>query len=202
MTRALTATAAATSLFTSLRSWAPSPARPGPYPRAPEAIRLIRPGGTTRIRAVEQREHTSGGTAELEPELIDGICEMTLEARDLDRLESFYGDALGLRTIKREDDRVWMAAGARTRIGIWSPGPKEFDDRGGRHVHFALSASPDGLDVVVARLRSLSIELRGPVEHPGGDRSIYVEDPEGNVLEVWDFFQRSEGARDGVDALA
>ena len=43
--------------------------------------------------------------------------------------------------------------------------------------------------------------VRGPVAHPGGDRSIYVEDPEGNVVEVWDFFSRGDGACDGVDAL-
>ena len=42
----------------------------------------------------------------------------------------------------------------------------------------------------------------GPVEHPGGDRSIYLEDPEGNVVEVWDFFERGEGAERGTDALA
>lgn len=30
--------------------------------------------------------------------------------------------------------------------------------------------------------------MRGPVEHPGGDRSIYFEDPAGNVIEAWDFF--------------
>jgi catechol-2,3-dioxygenase len=146
--------------------------------------------------------NNSNGTTELAPDLIDGVCELTLEARDLARLESFYREALGMRTIKREDDRIWLAAGQRTRLGIWAPGPKEFDDRGGRHVHFALSASPGSLDVAVERLRSLSIGFRGPVEHPGGDRSIYVEDPEGNVVEVWDFFQRTEGSREGVDALA
>jgi catechol-2,3-dioxygenase len=138
----------------------------------------------------------------LAPDLIDGICELTLEAHDLDRLTAFYRDAFGCATIQRQDDRVWLAAGSRTRLGIWSPGPKEFDDRGGRHVHFALSASPGGLDRAVERLRSLSVGFRGPVEHPGGDRSIYVEDPEGNVVELWDFFQRDEGERDGVDALA
>ena len=36
-------------------------------------------------------------------------------------------------------------------------------------------------------------------EHEGGDRSIYFEDPEGNVVEVWDVFQREP---EGVDALA
>jgi len=28
-----------------------------------------------------------------------------------------------------------------------------------------------------------------------------LEDPEGNVVEVSDFFERGEGARNGVDAL-
>jgi hypothetical protein len=43
---------------------------------------------------------------------------------------------------------------------------------------------------------------RGPVEHEGGDRSLYVEDLEGNVVEVWDFFERGEGRREGAAALA
>jgi catechol-2,3-dioxygenase len=141
-------------------------------------------------------------TGTLAPDLVDGICELTLEANDLDRLVDFYREAFGFETIQREDDRVWLAAGARTRLGIWSPGRKEFDDRGGRHVHFAFSASPGGLDRATERLRSLPVEFRGPVQHPGGDRSIYVEDPEGNVVELWDFFQRDAGAREGVDALA
>ena len=42
---------------------------------------------------------------------------------------------------------------------------------------------------------------QGPVEHPGGDRSLYCEDPAGNVLELWDFFERDKG-RDSVEALA
>jgi catechol-2,3-dioxygenase len=41
----------------------------------------------------------------------------------------------------------------------------------------------------------------GAVEHDGGDRSFYFEDPEGNVVEAWDFFERGDGARAGVDAL-
>ena len=141
-------------------------------------------------------------TAELAPPVIDGICELTLEARDIDRVARFYREAFGCVQIMRGPDRIWLAAGARTRLGIWSPGPKEFGDRGGRHVHFALSTSPGGLDQVVERLRGQGAEPRGPVQHPGGDRSLYVEDPEGNVVELWDFFQRDEGEREGVDALA
>jgi catechol-2,3-dioxygenase len=132
---------------------------------------------------------------------VEGIAELTLEVRSLERLERFYTEAFGLRVLKREDDRIWLAAGDRARLGLWTPGEKEFGDEGGRHVHFAFSAEPGGLDALVERLEGHGAEVRGPVEHPGGDRSIYVEDPEGNVVEVWDFFEHGEGAREGTDAL-
>jgi catechol-2,3-dioxygenase len=82
------------------------------------------------------------------------------------------------------------------------PGEKDFGDEGGRHVHFAFSAGPGGLDALAARLEEHGHEYRGPVEHDGGDRSLYVEDLEGNVVEVWDFFERGQGRREGAAALA
>ena len=133
---------------------------------------------------------------------VNGIAELTLEARDLERLERFYTEALGLETLSRQDDRIWLAAGRAARLGLWLPGEKEFGDEGGRHVHFAFSVAPGGLDALAERLREHGAELRGPVEHDGGDRSLYVEDPEGNVVEVWDFFERGEGAREGTAAFA
>ena len=133
--------------------------------------------------------------------LTDGICELTLEARDLGVLEHFYVEAFGLDVLSREDDRVWLAAGAHTRLGLWAPGAKEFGDEGGRHVHYAFAAAPGTLDALVERLHVHGASVRGPEEHPGGDRSVYVEDPEGNVVEVWDFFHRGEGALRGTKAL-
>lgn len=134
--------------------------------------------------------------------LTRGFAELTIEVRDLEALERFYRDVFGLRVLAREDDRVWLAAGERARLGLWLPGEKEFGDEGGRHVHFAFSAGPGGLDALVARLAEHGHECRGPVEHEGGDRSLYVEDLEGNVVEVWDFFERGKGRRDGAAALA
>jgi catechol-2,3-dioxygenase len=133
---------------------------------------------------------------------LNGFAELTLEARDLRRLERFYVEALGLRPLSRDDDRIWLAAGPAARLGIWSPGEKEFGDEGGRHVHFAFAADPGTLDDLAGRLRAQGATLSGPHEHEGGDRSIYLEDPEGNVVEIWDFFERGEGARRGVAALS
>ncbi len=133
---------------------------------------------------------------------VSGLVELTLEVRDLEALEAFYSEVFGMRVLKREDDRVWLAAGDRARLGLWLPGEKEFGDEGGAHVHYAFSSPPGQLDALVERLGERGVPVRGPEEHPGGDRSIYLEDPEGNVVEVWDFFERGEGAREGTDALA
>lgn len=133
---------------------------------------------------------------------IDGICELTLQSAHVDHLSQFYCRVFGCSEISRGQGGVWLSCGTHARLGIWPPGEREFGDRGGRHVHFAFSCAPGRLDSLAARMRELGVGHRGPVEHPGGDRSLYVEDPEGNVVEVWDFFHRGEGAREGVDALA
>ena len=134
--------------------------------------------------------------------LTRGFAELTIEVSDLSALERFYTGVFGLEVLAREDDRVWLAAGERARLGLWLPGEKEFGDEGGRHVHYAFSAEPGTLDALAERMKERGVPSRGPEEHPGGDRSIYVEDPEGNVVEVWDFFERGEGAREGTNALA
>lgn len=153
-----------------------------------------RRAGTDGVVSIHTQDEPLAG-------VVNGVCELTLETADLARLERFYRDAFGCEEISRQADRIWLACGPHARLGLWSPGPKEFNDRGGRHVHFALSVAPGELDALCRRLDEREIAHRGPVEHPGGDRSVYLEDPEGNVVEVWDFFEHGEGARDGVRAL-
>ena len=134
---------------------------------------------------------------------IAGICELVLETDDVGRLRNFYEGTLGLRPLLAEaEDRIWLRAGEHCRLGIWSPGEKEYSDRGGRHVHFAFSVGTDELDSSCAQLREQGVEVEGPVEHEGGDRSAYFFDPAGNRVEIWDFFEDGEGAEDGVMALA
>lgn len=134
---------------------------------------------------------------------VNDVVELTLETTDPEGLQRFYVEAFGLEVLTEERDRRWLKLGERTRLGLWTPGRKEFGDEGGRHVHFAMSAGPDRLDVVHDRLtRQMGVEVEGPVEHESGDRSIYLRDPAGNLVEVWDFFEAGKGAREGVDGLA
>ena len=130
-----------------------------------------------------------------------GICELVLETDDVEGLRRFYRD-LGLEPLLEEEGRVWLAAGKNCRLGIWPPGEKEHSDRGGRHVHFALSVGSGKIDSVSESLRARGVEVEGPAEHEGGDRSAYFFDPAGNRVELWDFFRDGDGAEDGVMALA
>jgi catechol-2,3-dioxygenase len=80
---------------------------------------------------------------------IAGICELVLETDDVDRLQAFYEEELGLKQLLSEgEERIWLQVGDRCRLGIWSPGEKEYADRGGRHVHFAFSVGAEGLDAL------------------------------------------------------
>jgi catechol-2,3-dioxygenase len=72
---------------------------------------------------------------------VHGLAELTLETRDIQRMERFYREGIGLELLSRDSDRVWLALGRESRLGLWSPGIKEFGDRGGSHVHFAMSVS-------------------------------------------------------------
>ena len=141
------------------------------------------------------------GSIERTRGLTRGFCELALEACDPPALAAFYSDLFGWTELSRQEDRIWLECGERSRLGLWTKGRKEFGDEGGRHVHFALSIRPGELDRLARKLADRCVDHEGPVEHEGGDRSVYLEDPEGNVVEVWDFFERGEGARRGVDAL-
>ena len=74
----------------------------------------------------------------------------------------------------------------RTRLGAWA---KEFGDEGGRRVHFAFSAGRARLACILERPGAIGASPTSPVEHAGGNLSIYVEDPEGNVVEIWDYLE-------------
>src|SRR5918994_4309512 len=141
------------------------------------------------------------GSVERTRGLTRGLCELTLEARDPEALAAFYTDVFGWEELSRQPDRVWLGCGERSRLGLWSRGEKEFGDEGGRHVHFALSVHPGQLDELVRELSRRGVRHGGPVEPDGGDRSVYFEDLEGNVVEAWDFFEHGAGADEGVEAL-
>jgi catechol 2,3-dioxygenase-like lactoylglutathione lyase family enzyme len=77
-------------------------------------------------------------------------------------------------------------AGDRTRIGLWRPQVGLAGGRGGIHVHYAMHLADADYDAAVGRLRARGLTVG---EHRfdgyGGSRAAYVNDPDGNVVELW-----------------
>jgi catechol 2,3-dioxygenase-like lactoylglutathione lyase family enzyme len=134
-----------------------------------------------------------------------GLFEMVLEVADLERATRFYRDAIGLPIVERWTDErpaVWLALGREAFLGLW---PVEtggaaaiHQGRGGAHVHFALRLPYGTLDAVRARLEGLGYEIEER-DFGRGNRAIYLDDPDGNVLELterttlWDGSPAVEG---------
>ena len=115
---------------------------------------------------------------------VTGINELVLEVADLDKAARFYTEVLGLPLMSRSDERVWVMAGERTRIGLWTPQVGIAGGQGGAHVHYAMHIAEEDYDAAVARLREHGFD---PHEEDFGEngRACYVTDLDGNVVELW-----------------
>lgn len=120
-----------------------------------------------------------------------GLHEMVLEVADLDAATRFYGDVLGLTLVQRwGEDRpaVWFDMGDSAALGLWTRKAAVgaiAGGRGGAHVHFALRIPRDTIDTWQERLEALGHAVLR-VEFGDGNRSIYVDDPDGNCVELMD----------------
>jgi glyoxylase I family protein len=142
---------------------------------------------TMKISAEDERTASNPAVPTVRP---SGFFEMTLEVSDLAASERFYCDVIGLPVVERwtgEWPAVWLALGREGFLGLWLPetgGIRAIHGgRGGRHVHFALRVPMGTLDKVRARLESLGYPVESQ-DFGGGNRAIYLDDPDGNVLEL------------------
>jgi catechol 2,3-dioxygenase-like lactoylglutathione lyase family enzyme len=118
---------------------------------------------------------------------VSGVSELVLEVLDLEAAEAFYAGVLGLPVVERwpHRDAIWVMAGRQTRIGLWRPQVGIAGGRGGVHVHYALGISEADFDGAIARLRDAGYEPEVVVFDDTRGRALYVDDPDGNVVELW-----------------
>jgi catechol 2,3-dioxygenase-like lactoylglutathione lyase family enzyme len=116
---------------------------------------------------------------------IDELNHVALHVSDVDRSAHFYGRALGLPVLPRpafDFPGAWFRIGAGQElhlIGERLSGPVDDDSRGG---HFAMKV-PD-IDAAAAHLRAQALAFRGPLRRPDGAKQIFLEDPDGHVVEL------------------
>jgi catechol 2,3-dioxygenase len=118
-----------------------------------------------------------------------------LEVGDLERSLNFYRDLLGLEVVVRWSaprDAAWLSIGRHAVLGLWppasgGPGVGIAGSRGGSHVHFAIYVQPGSIDQWKLRLEAAKQKVDGPVAFDHGNQSIFVADPDGNVIELGDW---------------
>ena len=117
---------------------------------------------------------------------VTGVSELVLEVVDLEAAERFYAGVLGFPVVDRWPNRgaIWVMAGDRTRIGLWLPQVGLHGGRGGMHVHFAMHIADPDFDAAVERIEGHGYEVK-QTAFEGAGRAAYVDDPDGNVVELW-----------------
>jgi catechol 2,3-dioxygenase-like lactoylglutathione lyase family enzyme len=118
-----------------------------------------------------------------------------LEVTDLARSVDFYRDLLGLEVVVEWPEPrkgVWLSIGRHAVLGLWppssgGPGVGIAGSRGGSHVHFAIYVAPGGLTDLKERLEAANQQVEGPVGFDHGNQSLFVIDPDGNVVELGDW---------------
>jgi catechol 2,3-dioxygenase-like lactoylglutathione lyase family enzyme len=122
-----------------------------------------------------------------------GILETVLYARDLDAVEAFYRDVLGLEPFARVAGRhLFYRCGGQVLLVFnpeatsAPPAPEALPvpphgAAGPGHVCFRATAAE--IDAWKARLLASSVAIEADFEWPKGGRSIYFRDPAGNCLE-------------------
>lgn len=124
-----------------------------------------------------------------------GLDHLVLRVSNLDAMLRFYGDVLGCTLEKRQEDigLIQLRAGSALidlvpidgplgRAGGAAPGPE------GRNLdHFCLAVEPFDETAIRAHLAAHGVQAGATVSRYGArgeGPSIYLSDPEGNVVEL------------------
>ncbi|MEQ9125833.1 MAG: VOC family protein [Alphaproteobacteria bacterium] len=115
-----------------------------------------------------------------------GLDHVVLAVADMERALAFYVGVLGLREERRLDSigLVQLRAGASMVDLV----PAKPGDAGGRNMdHFAIRLAPWDPDAIRAHLAAAGFPAPEPAMRYGAEGSgwsIYVDDPDGNVVEL------------------
>lgn len=117
---------------------------------------------------------------------VQELDHLVVTTSDVERSLTFYGDLLGMEGVRVERWRAGEVPFPSVRVNAGTIIDLQLGERTGLNVdHFCLVVDPDDVDSVAADPRFDVIA--GPVQRYGarGDgRSVYVRDPDGNVVEL------------------
>jgi catechol 2,3-dioxygenase-like lactoylglutathione lyase family enzyme len=125
---------------------------------------------------------------------IGGILETALHVQDPAVSADFYRRIFGFAALLESDRLVALDVAGRSVLLLFRQGAtgEPFDTGGGvipghagrSPTHFAFSIAAADFEPWRARLEAEGVAIEGTVDWPGGARSLYFRDPDGNLAEL------------------
>lgn len=117
------------------------------------------------------------------------LAQATLPAQDLGRARRFYSEQLGLEPVEDTETGLTYELGQGSRFLVFQSSGKPSGD------HTQIGFSTEEIEAAVEELRSRGVRfeeydlpglktVNGVAEEPGGRRSAWFHDSEGNLLGI------------------
>lgn len=124
---------------------------------------------------------------------IKGLGEVSILVQNLDDMQKFYEEVIGLEVLRREEEYVFFKiaegyGGHSQNLALFAAtltdkSPALNSQQSSLH-HIALNIALEDFDNEKNRLESLGIKIYATVHEWLHVRSMYFPDPEGNQLEL------------------
>lgn len=131
---------------------------------------------------------------EAEAPPIRGVLETAVYVDDLAAADRFYGDVLGLRRVLDTPRMMTYAVAPGQVLLVFRRGMTRDDTETeggtvpGHHsqgpAHFAFAIAAERYAAWKRHLAATGVSITSEVTWPKGGRSLYFNDPDGNVLEL------------------
>jgi catechol 2,3-dioxygenase-like lactoylglutathione lyase family enzyme len=128
---------------------------------------------------------------------IKGLGEVSIRVRDLDAMQKFYQEVVGLEVLAREESYVFfriadgygghsqnLALFDMNNLGFLENKTAEISPELSTLHHIALNVSLEDFDAERMRLQGLGLNVRSTVHEWLHVRSLYFPDPEWNLVEL------------------
>lgn len=119
---------------------------------------------------------------------IKELGHVVLYVTDLQRSADFYRDMLGFTEVVRGQGMAMFSSG-RTHhelllLEVGGEKRKKFLEPGLYHIGFKIGDGPQAIKDAYTELKAAGVHIVGTSDH-GVTHSVYIEDPDGNELELY-----------------
>ena len=124
-----------------------------------------------------------------------GVCHFTIAVTDTQKSTEFYTGVLGLKVLNANHDRGMVFLDSAGDCIVLMKTETTIAPVRQRDAHHAFHIEADQYDEVIKELKDKKIDILLEDERTGHavvtGRSIYIPDPDGNVIELVDMYSYS-----------